>query len=250
MGLFSAIGDWVRDRVDDAKNWIEDRVDDAKNLIEDGVEAVKAFFNLGSRGSYSGSVQETVDIDKVLNDFRTSISPEAKELEDNCVASVLAKFDGFFESEGCDYPELVSALKKQKRSVASHLNGVIINHINKRASTNDEQFKKILEMQPGTAKTQALKEQSQKFLLEAEVLFKDKLQKEMAELNAELSVRFNEELKSQEDKLQKKEAAYQQLLDDAERGQIDLNGLEEDCILVTDAYSCMEYLFAQMENEK
>ena len=231
MGFF-------RDLWDSAKDWVKDRVED-----------VKEFFGLGHRKSYSGSVQETVDIDKVLNDFRASISPEAKELENEFLDSVLSKFDGFIESEGSDYPELVNALKKKKRSVASHLNGVIVNHINKRASTNDEEFRKILEMQPGNPKTQAVKKQSQKFLVEAETLFKEKLQSEMDELNAELSERFSEALKSQEEQLQKKETAYQRLLEDAERGQLDLNALEEDCVLVADAYSCMDNLFTQMESK-
>ena len=231
-------------------SFFSDLWESAKEWVHDRVEDIKEFFGLGSRESYSGSVQETVDIDKVLNDFRTSISPEAKELEERIIDSVLAKFDSFIESEGHDYPELVSALKKKKRSVASHLTGVIINHINKRASTNDEEFKAILEMQPGNAKTQALKNQSQKFLLEAEKLFKEKLQQEMTELSEELSERFNEALKNQEEKLKNQEVAYQHLRDDAERGQIDLNGLEEDCILVANAYSCMDYLFAQMGKEK
>ena len=104
MGLVSSVFDWVSDRFDDAKNWIEDRVDD-----------IKDFFGLGSRGSYSGSVEETVDIDRVLNDFRTSISPDAKELEKKFLDSVLSKFDEFIESEVRDYPELVSALKKKKK---------------------------------------------------------------------------------------------------------------------------------------
>ena len=55
MGFF-------RDLWDSAKDWVKDRVED-----------VKEFFGLGHRKSYSGSVQETVDIDKVLNDFRASI---------------------------------------------------------------------------------------------------------------------------------------------------------------------------------
>lgn len=227
----------------DAFDWV-------RGKVEDAVDAVKDFFGLGSSGSYSGSVQETVNIDKVLNDFRDSISPDAKKLEEDSISSVLGKFDDFIESEGRDYPELVSAIEKKKEIVVSHLNGIIIDHINKRVSINDDEFKAILEMQPGAPKTRALKKQSQKFLSEAEELFKAKFQKQIDELNAELSERFNEALKSQEEQLQKKEAAYQHLQDDAELGQLDLNDLEEDCVLIADACSCMDYLFVQMENEK
>lgn len=212
-------------------------------------EDFKDFLGLGSSGSYSGTVQETVDIDKVLNDFRADISPEAEELEEKCIADVLSKFDDFVESEGRDYPELASALKKKKRGVTARLKGIIMDHINKRASTNDDEFREILEMRPGAQKTQALKKQSQKFLLEAEDLFKEKLQEEMHELNDELNERFSEALQNQEAQLHKKEADYQQLLESAERGQLDLNALEEDYILIADACSCMDYLFEQAGNE-
>ena len=218
--------------------------------VEEKVEEIKDFWGLGRRRSYSGSVQETVDIDKVLNNFRTSISTEAMELQNKALDSVLSKFDRFIDREGSDYPELVNALKKQKHSVASSLNGVIVNHIHKRASTNDKEFRKILEMQPGDAKTQALKKQSQKFLQEAEAEFKAKLQSEMAMLNAELSDRFSDALRSQEEQLRRKETAYQRLLEDAERGQLDLNCLKEDCVLVADAVSCMDIIFAQMGGRK
>jgi len=238
MGFLGDLWEIASDLWESTKEWVHDKVED-----------IKEFFDLGSRESYSGSVQETVDIDKVLNDFRTSISPEAKELEGRIIDSVLAKFDSFIESEGHDYPELVSALKKKKRSVASHLNGIIVNHINKRASTNDEEFRKILEMQPGAPKTQALKTQSKKFLAEAESLFKEKLQSEMADLNTELSDRFREALKSQEEQLESKARDYKRLLEDAERGQLDLNALEEDCVLIADACSCMDDLFTQMESK-
>lgn len=225
---------FLKDLWDSAKDWVKDRVED-----------VKDFLGLGHSKSYTGSVQETVDIDKVLNDFRANISPEAKELEKKFLDSVLSKFDGFIESEGRDHPELVSALTKKKRSVESHLNGIIVNHINKRASTNDEEFRKILEMQPGSSKTQALEKQSQKFLVEAETLFKNTLQSEMNELNEELSVRFRKTLDEQEKLFKDKEADYQRLLDDAENGQLNLNDLEEDLILIADACSCMDCLFSE-----
>ena len=104
-------------------------------------------------------------------------------------------------------------------------------------------------MQPGAPKTQALKTQSQKFLAEAESLFKEKLQSEMADLNTELSDRFREALKSQEEQLESKARDYKRLLEDAERGQLDLNALEEDCVLIADACSCMDDLFTQMESK-
>lgn len=78
---------------------------------------------------------------------------------------------------------------------------------------------------------------------------KDRLRSEMVALNTELSDRFRETLNDQEKLLQEKEAAYRSLLGDAERGQLDLNGLKEYLILVADAHSCMDCLFSKVENK-
>ena len=125
-----------------------------------------------------------------------------------------------------------------------------MNHVSKRASTNDEELKSILEMQPGSEKTQRLKEQSDKFLKEAVDRFKKRLKEEMDGLNKELSERFNKALNEQEDELQKKKEAYEQLSDEIANGKQNLDDLEEDVLLVSNACFCMEYLFAQMEKEE
>ena len=52
-------GDWLADKFYRAKDWVEDRIDD-----------VKEFLGLSSRGAYTGSIPETVDVDKVLNNFK------------------------------------------------------------------------------------------------------------------------------------------------------------------------------------
>lgn len=239
MGIFSDFFDWVREKADDAKIWVEDKI-----------EGFKEFFNLGNSGSYSGSLQETINIDKVLNDFRDSISPEAKKLEEEYMASVMGEFDDFIKSQRCDYPDLANALEQKKEDVRASLNGIIISHINKCVSVNNDEFKAILKMQPGRSKTEALKSQSQKFLSEAEEKFKEKLQSEMSHLNEELSKRFREALKSQEKRLANKEKDYRKFLENFERGQLNIKDIEDERKLAADACACMKFLFEQVENEK
>ena len=214
------------------------------------LEKVKEWLGLGKRAPYSGSVQETVDIDKVLKDFQKALTPKAEELEKTCIGEVLQQFDQYIAGQKAEYPELVDALKKKRNHVQNKLAGTIMNHVSKRASTNDEELKSILEMEPGKEKTRRLAEQSDKFLKEAVDRFKKRLKEEMDGLNKELSERFNKALNEQEDELQKKEEDYLQLLDEVAYGQLDLNNLEEDVLLVSNAYFCMEYLFAQMEKEE
>ena len=222
----------------------------AKRKFREIKEKVKEWLGLGERAPYSGSVQETVDIDKVLKDFQKALTPKAKELEKTCIGEVLAQFDWYIAGQEAEYPELVDALKKKRNEVQNNLANTIMNHVSKRASTNDEELKSILEMQPGSEKTQRLKEQSDKFLKEAVDRFKKRLKEEMDGLNKELSERFNKALNEQEDELQKKKEAYEQLSDEIANGKQNLDDLEEDVLLVSNACFCMEYLFAQMEKEE
>ena len=229
----------------------------AEDLKKEGIESIKnhlddMIIDDGPRDStiYLDNIQVRVNIDKVLTDFQEALTPKAEELEKTCIGEVLKQFDQYIAGQKAEYPELVDALKKKRNHVQNKLAGTIMNHVSKRASTNDEELKSILEMQPGSEKTQRLKEQSDKFLKEAVDRFKKRLKEEMDGLNKELSERFNKALNEQEDELQKKEEDYLQLLDEVAYGQLDLNNLEEDVLLVSNACFCMEYLFAQMEKEE
>ena len=60
-------------------------------------------------------------------------------------------------------------------------------HINKRLSANDPDFRKALEMQPGKEKESRLKTYQEKFIQEAEEKFWNKLQLEMNRLYDDVS---------------------------------------------------------------
>lgn len=235
MGSFGLAGELIKKGIE----WIKNHLDDM--IIDDGPR---------DSTIYLDNIQVRVNIDKVLTDFQEALTPKAEELEKTCIGEVLKQFDQYIAGQKAEYPELVDALKKKRNHVQNKLAGTIMNHVSKRASTNDEELKSILEMQPGSEKTQRLKEQSDKFLKEAVDRFKKRLKEEMDGLNKELSERFNKALNEQEDELQKKEEDYLQLLDEVAYGQLDLNNLEEDVLLVSNACFCMEYLFAQMEKEE
>lgn len=250
MGFF----DWLRDKGKELKEKAVEKavekVEKALDKVEKAITALENLLGLGNSDSYSGSVRETVDIDKVLKDFQEALAPQAEELERTCIGQVLAQFDQYIEEKEAEYPELVDALKKKRNEVQKNLANTIMDHVSKRASTNDEELKSILEMERGNEKTRKLEEQSDKILKEAVDRFKKRLKEEIDGLNKDLSERFNKALKEQEDELQKKKEAYEQLSDEIANGKQNLDDLEEDVLLVSNACFCMEYLFAQMEKEE
>lgn len=235
MGSFGLAGELIKKGIE----WIKNHLDDM--IIDDGPR---------DSTIYLDNIQVRVNMDKVLTDFQEALTPKAEELEKTCIGEVLKQFDQYIAGQKAEYPELVDALKKKRNEVQKNLANTIMDHVSKRASTNDEELKSILEMEPGSEKTRKLEEQSDKFLKEAVDRFKKRLKEEIDGLNKDLSERFNKALKEQEDELQKKKEAYEQLSDEIANGKQNLDDLEEDVLLVSNACFCMEYLFAQMEKEE
>ena len=225
---------FVANGVSAAVNWVSDRVDD-----------VKDFFGLGDRGSYTGSVKEAVDVAKVLNDLKEKLSVEAENNEKKSIATIMQEFDRFTgeAKKKPEFKKLVEEIEQRKSKIQLNLAGTMMNHINKRLTANDPEFRKVLEMQPGDEKKQSLASYADKFNQEAEQKFRDKLKKEMDALRSEISEIFEAELSKQQRKLSEVEVAYQKLQYDAKNGQLNLKELEDACIPAMDAERCVKEIF-------
>ena len=224
--------DWVADKVYRAKDWIEDRVDD-----------VKEFLGLSSRGSYTGSIPEAVDVDKVLNNFKELLSKLATEWEKQSIRDVTDKFEQFVQENAAKFPELAGEINRRKDEISKKMEGTAMEHINKRLSANDPDFRKALEMQPGKEKESRLKTYQEKFIQEAEEKFWNKLQLEMNRLYDDVSKNIRKYLEEKTSKLERQERQYAQLQRQVETGQLNLQELEEACIPAADAERCLEEIF-------
>ena len=233
MGLLS----WIGEKISDARDWVRDRIDDVKYF----------FSSLGSSSSYSGSVEETIDIEQVLNELKEEYAPQAQELEKEQIAEVMGKFDIFAKEYRADYPELVANLENQKADVRRELKNVIVDEFNKKFSINNDKFKKILEMKPGKDKENAVEQSFMDFTEEAVALFGDQLQKSMDALYNDVSVRFEEALRREGENLDKQTKELEQLKSQAAEGKLNLEELEQRCIPVADACECVNKLFNEVE---
>lgn len=225
-------------------SWFGDFIDWAKEKVE---QVIDFFSNLGGRSSYSGTVEEAIDVEKVLNEFKEQYAQAVTKKEKDCVDSVMQRFDDFEKSYQNKYPDLIELLKSKKSAVKKELKNVIIDEFNKRLSVNDPQFRKVLEMKKGDAKIKELESCYEKFMAEAVSIFNSKLETKMNDLNNDISARFKAALNEQKGNLDKKEAEYRQLQDEAQNGLLDLKKLEQQCIPIEDACDCINKLFIQAE---
>lgn len=215
MGFLS----WVRDRFDDAKEWISDKWNDAK-------EAVKDFFGLGRSASYDGSVSQTVNVERVLNNFKAELEEKIKEQEEHCIASALELFNELIEELKDDFYDSVVEAERKKVQVIEGLRGIMMDHARKRISENDPQFEAVLKMYPGNAKTEQLGKRTQEIASEAESLFYDKLKKEIELLNDELAQSLEESLEEQGSKIAFEKEQLEELNRSALNGTLDLQAFE------------------------
>lgn len=224
--------DWVADKFYRAKDWIEDRVDD-----------VKEFLGLSSRGSYTGSIPEAVDVDKVLNNFKELLSKLAAEWEKQSIKDIADKFEQFVQVNTAKFPELAGEVNRRKEEISKKMKDTVMDHINKRLSANDPDFRKALEMQPGKEKESRLKTYQENFIQEAEEKFWNKLQLEMNRLYDDVSKNIGKYLEEKTSKLERQERQYAQLRRQVENGQLNLKELEDACIPAEDAERCMNEIF-------
>ena len=225
-------GDWLADKFYRVKDWVEDRVDD-----------IKDFLGLSRRSSYTGSVSETVDVDKVLNKFKDLLSKMATELETQSISDVAGKFEQFVQENAMKFPELAGEVNRRKNEVPEKMQGTMMEHINKRLSANDPDFRKMLEMQPGDEKEKCQQKYTEQFLQEAKKEFQKKLQLEMDRLYDDVSKNIRKYLDEKTMKLEEQEKSYAQLQRKVENGQLNLKELEDACIPAMDAERCIKEIF-------
>ena len=224
MGLFDKAKAIVRD----AKWWIEDKIWEIS-------------YKLGKKKSVS-SQEDKIDAEKELNVFKEKLDPVIGERESTAINGVMEKFSEFACNLHSDYPELSEKIISRGDAIIDRLKGTIKNHIDPRLSINNDELRKILNMQPGIQKENDLKRYQEQLLLAGETGFKSKLQHEMDNLYNEISERLNAMLSEKTGKLEKLREDYNNLRDLAEKGQLDLEKIKQDCVPIEEACKAVEYL--------
>ena len=222
MGLrsfFRSVGNWVKEKVENAVDWVRDKL---------------------SRKRYDESdVADHVDVDAVLAEFRKSINDDIVEAEKKCMSDISSLFSDLIERTQEKFPDLVEIINVEQDKAERELKGTIMKYVKEHLSKNDSKFLKVLKMNPGSAKSDALKLAFEQALENAEKAFDSRLKKYTEYVLSEFTSRLNSRISDQEERMNQRINELELLQAEAENGQIDVDALKDSCSPVMESAQCI-----------
>ena len=230
MGFFS----WVLDKVETAKEWVKEKIEDAVDWVKDKL----------SRKRYDeDDVEDHVDVDAVLAEFREKIQGTTNETEERCMESIAVLFADLIEKTQEKFPDLVEIIKSEQQKAEKELKGTVMQYVKEHLSKNDAKFLRVLKMNPGKTKDDALDLATENVLNDAEKSFNAKLKKYAEHVLEEFSGRLNNRIVDQENQMNARIRELEKLQLEAESGQIDVNALKDKATPMMEVSECIIQIF-------
>ena len=225
---------WLRDAWDSEKSWVKEKVDKAVDWVKDKL----------SRKKYDeGDVKDHVDVDAVLAEFREKIQDEVNDAEKRCMDSISVLFTDLIEKTQEKFPDLVEIIKNEQQKAENELKGTVMQYVREHLSKNDVKFLRVLKMNPGKAKEDALDLATENVLNDAEKSFNAKLKKYAEHVLEEFSGRLNNRIVDQENQMNARIHELEKLQLEAESGQIDVNALKDKAAPMMEVSECIIQMF-------
>ena len=229
MGFFS----WLKDKVGETVDWVKDKVDEAVDWVKDKL----------SRKKYDEKdLDDHVDVDAVLAEFRASIKDDVATVEKKCMDSISQLFSDLIEKTKDKFPDLVEIIENEQKKAEDELKGTIMKYVKEHLSKNDPRFLRVLEMSPGFAKDVALDEATERIFNDAEKHFNSKLKKYAEHVLEEFIGRLNIRISDQEEQMKQRIEELERLEAEAEIGQIDVDALKDNCTPVMESAECIIHM--------
>lgn len=222
MGLFS----WIAEKVSDTIDWVKDKIDDLK-------------YKLSKKKYDDNDIEDQVDVDAALADFRSSIKSNIEQMEKKCMDSIYPLFNGLKEKTKDRFPDLVEIIDNEQENAEIELNGTFMKYVKEHLSKNDSKFLKVLKMAPGSAKNAALETSMERVFDEAETDFNTKLKIYVEHILSEFTTRLEGRISNQESQMNERIAELEQLKYEVEKGQIDVDALRDNCTPAMEASECI-----------
>ena len=222
MGFFSFlrdVKDWIVEKVEDAIDWVKDKLS-TKEYDDDDVE-------------------DQVDVDAVLAEFRESIQDDMDKTEKKCMGTISPLFNDLKEKTKEKFPDLIEIIEVEQESAEVELKGTFMRYVKEHFSKNDPKFLEVLKMQPGKAKKSALDAATERVFEEAEKAFSSKLKKYAEHILEEFTNRLNYRISDQEKQMNKRISELEKLKEEAETGQIDVDALKDNCSPMMETAECI-----------
>ena len=227
-----------------AEVWVHDKME---KIIDKEVEikgtADYAWFGIKdmlSRKKYDeDDIEDQVDVDAALADFKEVIKGNITDIEKDCMDSVTALFSDLIEKTKDKFPDLVEIIENEQEKAQKELKGMIMKYVNEHLSKTDSKFLEVLKMNPGKAKEKALDSSAEQILTNAEKVFDSKLKKYAENVFEEFSYRLNTRIANQEEEMNKRIEELEKLQEEAEEDKIDVEALKEKCAPIMESAECM-----------
>lgn len=235
------IGSWIKDKVEDKVENFTDRMDIAKIEFECAMEyAYDRIKDILSRKKYDeDDIEDQVDVDAALADFKEVIKGDITDVEKDCMDSVTSLFSDLIEKTKDKFPDLVEIIENEQEKAQKELKGTIMKYVNEHLSKNDSKFLEVLKMNQGKAKEKALDSSAEQILTNAEKVFDSKLKKYAENVFEEFSYRLNTRIANQEEEMNKRIEELEKLQEEAEEDKIDVEALKEKCAPIMESAECM-----------
>ncbi len=233
MGFF----DWVCDKAD----WVKGKVDRVKEKVKDAVDWVRDKLSRKKYDEYD--IEDHVDVDAVLAEFRETIQEDIENAEKKCMDSISFLFSDLIDKTQKKFPDLVEIIKSEQQRAETELKGTIMKYVKEHLSKNDPKFLKVLKMNPGKAKEDALDLATVNVLDDAEKTFNARLKKYAEHVLEEFTSRLNTRIADQETQMNDRIKELERLQIDAESGQIDVEALKDKCAPIMEASACIIQIF-------
>ena len=221
MGFFG----WIRDKVEDAIYYVKGRL---------------------GKSTYSyTSIESHIDVDKVLAEFRVKMEADASLVEARLMGEVSNLFVDLKVKAGVRFSDLVSLIDIEQKIAEQELQGTIMSYVKEHLSKNDESFLKVLEMQPGLEKENALSMKSAQVIYCAQNEFVQNVQKYAENICDEFTSRINVRIENQERLLEKHIAELKKLEQEIKEGNDAVDVLVDQNLPAKEAAECIVYTLEQ-----
>lgn len=194
---------------------------------------------LGNKDYLRNSLSDQINVDRELEEYRESIAEKVSEEEKRHIEEVGRMFSELKEKTEGSFPDLVEIIDRKQEAAGTELSGTVMQYVKEHISKNDERFLRVLEMQPGTEKCNALDSVLRKVLEEAEALFYGKMKKYVEEVQEIFSGRLESRMEDRDKQLQEYIRRLEHLEEQADKDNLDMDALMNECTPIMEAAGCI-----------
>lgn len=194
---------------------------------------------LGNKDYLRNSLSDQINVDRELEEYRESIAEKVSEEEKRHIEEIGRMFSELKEKTEGSFPDLVEIIDRKQEAAGTELSGTVMQYVKEHISKNDERFLRVLEMQPGTEKCNALDSVLRKVLEEAEALFYGKMKKYVEEVQEIFSGRLESRMEDRDKQLQEYIRRLEHLEEQADKDNLDMDALMNECTSIMEAAGCI-----------